>query len=57
MDNGNDYVQKLFGAGAAPSATYVAPVGNAASPSLRPTTARLTPAMVPTAPRFLDRSV
>ena len=55
MENGNDYVQKLFGATAAPSATYVAPL--AASPAARPTTARLTPAMVPAAPRFLDRSV
>jgi hypothetical protein len=55
MDNGNDYVQKLFGA-AQPGATYVAPLATH-SPALRPTTARLTPAMVPTAPRFLDRSV
>ena len=57
MDNGNDYVQKLFGATAAPSATYVAPLAASSSPALRPSTARLTPAMVPTAPRFLDRSV
>jgi hypothetical protein len=56
MDNGNDYVQKLFGA-PEPSATYVAPMMASSSPALRPTTARLTPAMVPTAPRFLDRSV
>lgn len=56
MDNGNDYVQKLFG-GAAQGATYVAPQAAASSTALRPTTARLTPAMVPTAPRFLDRSV
>ncbi len=55
MDNGNDYVQKLFGA-PQPTATYVAPLAQT-SPALRPTTARLTPAMVPTAPRFLDRSV
>ncbi len=55
MENGNDYVQKLFG-GAPPAATYVAPLATH-SPALRPTTARLTPAMVPTAPRFLDRSV
>lgn len=55
MDNGNDYVQKLFGA-SQPAATYVAPLATH-SPALRPTTARLTPAMVPTAPRFLDRSV
>lgn len=55
MDNGNDYVQKLFGA-AQPAATYVAPL-TTHSPALRPTTARLTPAMVPTTPRFLDRSV
>ena len=56
MDNGNDYVQKLFGANQ-PAATYVAPMLASSSPALRPTTARLTPAMVPTAPRFLDRSV
>jgi hypothetical protein len=56
MDNGNDYVQKLFGA-PEPAATYVAPTVAASNPALRPTTARLTPAMVPTAPRFLDRSV
>ena len=56
MDNGNDYVQKLFGANQ-PAATYVAPTLASSSPALRPTTARLTPAMVPTAPRFLDRSV
>jgi FlgN protein len=56
MDNGNDYVQKLFG-GPQPTATYVAPHSAISSPALRPTTARLTPAMVPTAPRFLDRSV
>jgi FlgN protein len=55
MDNGNDYVQKLFGA-SQPAATYVAPLATH-SPALRPTTARLTPAMVPAAPRFLDRSV
>ena len=56
MDNGNDYVQKLFGS-PTPAATYVAPMSAISSPALRPTTARLTPAMVPTAPRFLDRSV
>lgn len=62
MDNGNDYVQKLFG-NPQPTATYEAPQApraphaTAASAALRPTTARLTPAMVPTAPRFLDRSV
>jgi flagellar biosynthesis/type III secretory pathway chaperone len=56
MDNGNDYVQKLFGS-PTPPATYVAPMSSISSPALRPTTARLTPAMVPTAPRFLDRSV
>lgn len=56
MDNGNDYVQKLFGT-TEPAATYVAPMMASSSPALRPTTARLTPAMVPTAPRFLDRSV
>ena len=55
MENGNDYVQKLFGS-PQPAATYVAPHA-ISSPALRPTTARLTPAMVPTAPRFLDRSV
>jgi FlgN protein len=55
MDNGNDYVQKLFGAAQPAAATYVAPI--AAATAIRPTTARLTPAMVPTAPRFLDRSV
>lgn len=56
MDNGNDYVQKLFGA-PQPSPTYTAPFNSISSPALRPTTARLTPAMVPTSPRFLDRSV
>ena len=56
MENGNDYVQKLFGAPQSP-ATYVAPHTTNSSPALRPTTARLTPAMVPTVPRFLDRSV
>ena len=56
MDNGNDYVQKLFGA-PQPSPTYTAPFNSSSSPALRPTTARLTPAMVPTSPRFLDRSV
>ena len=57
MDSGNDYIQKLFSAGAAPSATYEAPSAGAATSSQRPAAARLTPAMVPTAPRFLDRSV
>jgi len=57
MDNGNDYVQKLFGGSQPPSATYVAPTGSGAAHALRATTARLTPAMVPTTPRFLDRSV
>ena len=56
MENGNDYVQKLFGS-PTPAATYVAPMSAISSPALRPTTARLTPAMVPTTPRFLDRSV
>jgi hypothetical protein len=56
MDNGNDYVQKLFGA-PQPTATYVGPAGIPSATAIRPTTARLTPAMVPTAPRFLDRSV
>ena len=56
MENGNDYVQKLFGS-STPAATYVAPHTTTASPASRPTTARLTPAMVPAAPRFLDRSV
>ena len=56
MENGNDYVQKLFGT-PQESATYVPPHATLASSALRPTTARLTPAMVPTAPRFLDRSV
>ncbi|HYW50065.1 MAG TPA: hypothetical protein VE861_05635, partial [Gemmatimonadaceae bacterium] len=56
MDNGNDYVQKLFGASQPAAATYVGPLAPSAS-AIRPTTARLTPAMVPTAPRFLDRSV
>jgi len=55
MDNGNDYVQKLFGTPTPPTATYVGPAESAKA--IRPTTARLTPAMVPTAPRFLDRSV
>lgn len=56
MDSGNDYVQKLFGT-PQPTATYVGPASGAATTAIRPTTARLTPAMVPTAPRFLDRSV
>lgn len=56
MDNGNDYVQKLFGT-QQPTVTYVSPAGSHAASAMRPTTARLTPAMVPTAPRFLDRSV
>ena len=56
MENGNDYVQKLFGS-PTPAATYVAPMSAISSPALRSTMARLTPAMVPTAPRFLDRSV
>lgn len=56
MDNGNDYVQKLFGAPQA-AATYVGPLAAATVPSHRPGTARLTPAMVQTQPRFLDRSV
>lgn len=55
MDSGNDYVQKLFG-GAQPAATYVGPLASGAT-AIRPTTARLTPAMVPTSARFLDRSV
>ncbi|MDZ7630582.1 MAG: flagellar export chaperone FlgN [Gemmatimonadaceae bacterium] len=57
MDNGNDYVQKLFGATQPTPTTYVAPTATGASTAMRPTTARLTPAMVPTAPRFFDRSV
>jgi hypothetical protein len=56
MDNGNDYVQKLFGT-PQPTATYVGPAATQAATAIRPTTAPLTPAMVPTAPRFLDRSV
>ena len=56
MENGNDYVQKLFGSPTPPT-TYVAPMSAISSPALRPTMARLTPAMVPTTPRFLDRSV
>ncbi|MCC7052657.1 MAG: flagellar export chaperone FlgN [Gemmatimonadaceae bacterium] len=63
MDNGNDYVQKLFGA-PQPTATYAAPVAAAAAPVIpagvpvmRAPIARLTPAMVPTQARFLDRSV
>ncbi len=55
MDNGNDYVQKLFGTAQPAAPTYAGPI--ATTTALRPTTARLTPAMVPTAPRFLDRSV
>jgi hypothetical protein len=51
MDNGNDYVQKLFGS-TDTGATYLAP---AALP--RSTAGRLTPALVPVAPRFLDRSI
>ncbi len=57
MDNGNDYVQKLFGATQPTATTYEPPTATTASAAMRPTTARLTPAMVPTAPRFLDRSV
>ncbi len=57
MDNGNDYIQKLFGASQPAAATYLAPTASPAAHALRPSTARLTPAMVPTAPRFLDRSV
>jgi FlgN protein len=56
MDNGNDYVQKLFGT-TTPAATYDAPQIAPIATGIRPTTARLTPAMVPTTPRFLDRSV
>lgn len=56
MDNGNDYVQKLFGAPQA-AATYIGPLAAATVPSHRPGAARLTPAMVQTQPRFLDRSV
>lgn len=51
MDSGNDYVQTLLGS-ADSGATYVAP---GAAP--RSGASRLTPAMAPTAPRFLDRSV
>ena len=60
MDNGNDYVQKLFGGSTPPSATYAAPVtatAPAAVPVIRAPIARLTPAMVPTQARFLDRSI
>lgn len=53
MDNGNDYVQKLFGAPQAPAATYVAPHLTAAAH----TGAQPTPTPVPTVARFLDRSV
>jgi len=53
MDNGNDYVQKLFGTPQEPAATYVAAQPLAAT---RPG-AQQTPAMVPTVARFLDRSV
>jgi len=56
LDNGNDYVQKLFGT-PQPAATYVGPSATNSASASRPTTVRLTPAMVPTAPRFLDRSV
>jgi hypothetical protein len=56
MENGNDYVQKLFGA-PQPTATYAGPTASQSATALRPTTSRLTPAMVPVAPRFLDRSV
>jgi FlgN protein len=55
MDQGNDHVQKLFGA--EPAATYVAPLFAPLSDAGRRTAARMTPAMVPAAPRFLDRSV
>ena len=54
MDNGNDYVQKLFGAPPT-AATYVGPFAATGTATTAP--ARLTPAMVPTQPRFLDRSV
>jgi hypothetical protein len=54
MDNGNDYVQKLFGT-PQPATTYVGPFAAAGAPAAVP--ARLTPAMMPTQARFLDRSV
>jgi FlgN protein len=63
MDSGNDYVHKLFGSASQPSTTYAAPVSNGvpapspAVPVMRAPIARLTPAMVPTQARFLDRSV
>lgn len=63
MDNGNDYVQKLFGGTAQPSATYAAPSSGGATavapavPVIRNPVTRLTPAMVPVQPRFLDRSI
>ena len=53
MDNGNDYVQKLFGTQQVPAPTYVAPQ----PPAAMRTGAPQTPAMVPTVARFLDRSV
>lgn len=63
MDNGNDYVQKLFGGTAQPSATYAGPTSAAAAvvapsaPVIRNPVSRLTPAMVPVQARFLDRSI
>jgi hypothetical protein len=56
MDNGNDYVQKLFGTPQA-TPTYVGPAGVTSATAIRPTTAGLTSAVAPTAPRFFDRSV
>jgi len=55
MDNGNDYVQKLFGS-TQPAATYVAPAAAVAA-GARSAPLRATPAMVPSVPRFLDHSV
>jgi FlgN protein len=55
MDHGNDHVMKLFGT--APSATYEGPLFASAPTASRETALRLTPAMVPATPRFLDRSV
>lgn len=57
MDNGNDYVQKLFGAAAPPAVTYVPPKAAPVTPGPRTSAARLTPAMVPVTPHFFDRSV
>ena len=56
MDHGNAYVQQLFGGPVAPAPTYTASFATSPSHDQTPAS-RPTPAMVPAAPRFLDRSV